>query len=527
VHFPVNTILVEVQLMDRQNRDRVGGINRRGFLEGIAAGTVASLSLSSPAHAQESPGQLLGQDSGLPKGTPVRVLPVLGYRLESPKKLASWKSYGDLHEQGAVEAEARRIEADLKELARQAEFPIEISPTQLVMDENQAKAVAATDTDLLIMFASGGDYSLYTTLATSKAAKVMFVRYRTRPYYLFYVIAHWHFLRRLGDSFVEPNMDIDDIVIDDYNELLWRMRSVYGLKNAKGTKMLAIGGLAAYSDPGQELGPAHAKEVWGYEIEVVPREDFAARLKQARSDDSVMADVERETQAFLDRPNLTLETQRKFVFNSFLTLRVCCELLREKKAFNFGFDYCMRPEVIEMLDTPPCLVLALANDIGYTAYCHTDLTHTCPGVFLRWTASKPTLVCNTHFPHDGIITVAHCAAPMKMNGVSNEPVTVMTHYESDYGAASRVHYPLGQTVTVVIPSVSFTGWQGFRGKIIENQTLEACRSQMNIAMDGDCRALVREMKGFHAQVVYGDYLREVGYALKQLKKLEWRNFSEA
>ena len=38
--------------------------------------------------------------------------------------------------------------------------------------------------------------------------------------------------------------------------------------------------------------------------------------------------------------------------------------------------------------------------------------------------------------------------------------------------------------------------------------------------------LVREMEGFHAQVVYGDYLKEVGYALKQLKKLEWRNFSE-
>jgi hypothetical protein len=28
------------------------------------------------------------------------------------------------------------------------------------------------------------------------------------------------------------------------------------------------------------------------------------------------------------------------------------------------------------------------------------------------------------------------------------------------------------------------------------------------------------------QVVYGDYLREVGYALKRLKKIGWENFSE-
>jgi len=27
-------------------------------------------------------------------------------------------------------------------------------------------------------------------------------------------------------------------------------------------------------------------------------------------------------------------------------------------------------------------------------------------------------------------------------------------------------------------------------------------------------------------VVYGDYLREVGYALKKLGKIQWENFSE-
>jgi len=34
------------------------------------------------------------------------------------------------------------------------------------------------------------------------------------------------------------------------------------------------------------------------------------------------------------------------------------------------------------------------------------------------------------------------------------------------------------------------------------------------------------MQGFHTQVCYGDYLREIGYALKKLGRLEWQNFSE-
>jgi len=93
-----------------------------------------------------------------------------------------------------------------------------------------------------------------------------------------------------------------------------------------------------------------------------------------------------------------------------MALGVVKNLMKETGASNFGFGPCMGRPVIGLLDTPPCLILALANDEGYTAYCHTDLTHTTPGVLLRWIAGRPSFVCNTHFPHDGIYTVAHCAA---------------------------------------------------------------------------------------------------------------------
>lgn len=227
----------------------------------------------------------------------------------------------------------------------------------------------------------------------------------------------------------------------------------------------------------------------------------------------------------LKTPNVTLQTQRKFVVNSCLALGVCEQLLAETGASNFGFARCMGGQVIEMLDTPPCLVLSLANDAGYTAYCHTDLSHTFPGVLMRWIAGRPTFVCNSHFPHDGLFTVAHCAAPRKMNGRDYEPATIMTHFESDYGAACRVEYTKGQTVTVVIPNLRCTKWQGFRGTIVESPAYPACRSQMEIAIDGDWRRLMAEMEGFHTQIIYGDYLREIGYALKKLGKIEWQCYS--
>ncbi len=496
-------------------------ITRRGFLGGLTAGA-AALPLVSIAQ----PGSGADADAGLPQGKPIRVLPALVYHLETPQEKTSWRSYGEVSTPAAVEAEAARIAKDLQDLAARAGFPIDMLPVALVKDEAGAQAAAATDADLLLMFAAGGWGPLYQILAAGPAAPVMYIRHQTRPYYLWHEIAHWRFLRRNEDATVEPNMTADDIVTDDYNEVLWRMRAVYGLKNAKGTKMLAIGSLAAYSEPGQRLGPGHARDVWGYGIEIVPREEFARRLNEARADSRVTEAAERRARAFLERPGVTLQTERKFVFNSFLALGVCESLLKEKEASNFGFDLCMGRPVIEMLDTPPCLILALANDEGYTAYCHTDLTHTCAGVLLRWIAGKPTFVCNTHFPHDGLFTVAHCAAPMRMSGTAYDPVTIMTHYESDYGAASKVQYRLGQTVTVVIPNLHCTKWQGFRGKIAEIPSLPACRSQMNIEIDGDRRALLKEMEGFHAQVVYGDYLKEAGYALRRLGRLEWRNFSE-
>jgi len=42
-----------------------------------------------------------------------------------------------------------------------------------------------------------------------------------------------------------------------------------------------------------------------------------------------------------------------------------------------------------------------------------------------------------------------------------------------------------------------------------------CRSHMDISIEGDWQKLLRDMAGFHWMLSYGDYLKEIGYALKK------------
>jgi len=503
-----------------------GELSRRRFLGGLAGGALAGAVQAkvSSVPAASAGETVAGQP--LPVGAPLRVQPVLMVQLNQPVEKASWRSYGGIETLAAVDREVQRIEAELKQLAAEAEFPANVLPLLKLSDPEQAQRVAGTDADVIVLFAASGRTEWVDTLVQAKTPLLMFLRHRSGPFYLWYEIVHWRFLRQNGDRMCVPNVDVGDIVVDDLSALLWRLRALYGLKNAKGTTMLAIGGLTAYSELAQENGPRCAQETWGYRLESISEEEFARRLAKARTDADLVQRAERSTEELLSQPAVTLQTDRKFVVNSFVALEVCKQLLRETGATNFGFARCMGRPVIEMLDTPPCLILSLANDEGYTAYCHTDLSHTLPGVLLRWIAGRPTFVCNSHFPHDGIMTVAHCAAPRKMNGKNYEPATIMTHFESDYGAACKVQYTKGQTVTVVIPNLRCTKWQAFRGSILESPSYPACRSQIEISIDGNWQKLLAEMEGFHTQVVYGDYLREVGYALKKLGGIEWQSFSE-
>jgi hypothetical protein len=489
-------------------------VSRRGFLD-AAAGTAAltKVGVTTPPVR-----------SALLPGKPLRVKPIFAWALNVKRELTSWRGYGGLTTRAEVDQEARRIEADCRKLAEAAEFPIEMLPLAMVNSTDEAAAAADSDADVLLVYASAGPTKWFEILAASAKPNVMFLRQNSGPFYLYYEIADFRFLRKSEERPREANMDAEDIVVDDYGDVLWRLRALYGLKNARGTRSLAIGGLRSYSVPGQKLGPAHVRDAWGYGLVTVSDEEVGRRIAAARADPGVMQQAEKQTAELLAQPNVTLVTERRFVVNSFLALKVFKDLMKENDCTNVGVANCMG-SIIRVLDTPPCLIFSLLNDEGYTAFCHTDYTHTPPGVLLRWISGKPSFISNSHFPHHGSLTLAHCATPRRINGRDMEPAKIVTHFESDYGAATRVEFTKGTAITNIIPNLTCTKWQGFRGTIVDTPNYPACRSQINMTIDGNWKKLLHDIEGFHTVTCYGDYLKEVGYALKRTG-VKWENLSE-
>jgi hypothetical protein len=76
--------------------------------------------------------------------------------------------------------------------------------------------------------------------------------------------------------------------------------------------------------------------------------------------------------------------------------------------------------------------------------------------------------------------------------------------------------PLGQVVTNIVPDFKAQRWTGLLGRIEASPLLPICRSQIDIRYKCSDDLLARHMPGFHWMTGYGDYLREVGYALRKV-----------
>ncbi len=63
-------------------------------------------------------------------------------------------------------------------------------------------------------------------------------------------------------------------------------------------------------------------------------------------------------------------------------------------------------------------------------------------------------------------------------------------------------------------------WVGLLGEIVAHDLLPICRSQIDIKFTCPSQLLAERMPGFHWMTGYGDYLKELGYALKRVG-IQW------
>ena len=503
-------------------------MNRRAFLELSALGT-ASVSLAgiTPVYAGRqiedwNPDKPLSQFSRA-----LKVQPVLMYTVSHYRKQRSFKSWGGIQNDEAADLEASRLTQELRTLQKESEFPVEILPVAKVKTVEDAEKVHRRDYDAIIICPARGGGDLLRACISKKKDNIIFARKSSGPVYYWYEALSVKYLQTENETTDEAlkqgkYVHVEDVVIDDIDELKWRLRALHGVKNFLGTKIVTLGGpWGKYSPQAPEI----ARNKFGMEIIDVSYEDLAGRVKSARADKRLVRKSKEWAKRYVAIPGTTLKTQMPFVENCFLLYCIFKDMMIEHNTNAFTIRNCMAA-IMPMSETTACLTLGLLNDEGYMAFCESDFVIIPPGVLLRHISGKPVFLHNSTFPHNGEVTCAHCIGPRRMDGVNYDPAEITTHYESEYGAAPKVEMPIGQKLTFIDPEYSTGRWLGFKGQVIGNPYYEICRSQQDVRIIGDWKRLKSEVRDSHWVNVYGDYLKEAGYAARKLG-LTWDNISDA
>jgi hypothetical protein len=506
----------------------VTDLNRREFM--TATGAAATAAFALPALLSKSYGAAGRSNRQQPVSRRLIVQPVFNCEIYERKPATSWRVTGAIQTEQELRQEEQHIKADLDKMASSADFPLEIRPLVTVRNVEQAAAVTKEEYDVMIIYAARRNVQVLEALAVPEKWNLIFVRHRSGPLYYMYIGAHTHFLRKRRDEFGQPGMDVHDIVVDDHAELLWRLRAFYGLKNTIGKRIVAVGGPGGWGADGREA-PDRARQAWKLDIVTVSYPDLGERIKKARQDESLLSRCRNETDKYLAQKDVVLETSKDFVYNAFILYEVFRDLLDEAQTDAITINSCMST-IMPISQTTACLPLSLLNDEGYIAFCESDFVVIPSGILLRYISGKPVFFCNPSFAHDSgdaalrepIMTVSHCTAPRMMDGKEPEPARILTHYESDFGAAPKVQMRKGQLLTMLNPDFAGRRWLGLAGTIIDTPFHDICRTQLDVAVKADRERLAEEVKGFHWMVAYGDYLREVGYAA-QKAGLTWQKLA--
>jgi hypothetical protein len=472
-----------------------------------ALGGVALTGLSWSALAATGP-----EVHPAPPRRPLVVKPVFIYATYQPAKQTSWRAWGGIQTQQDADQEVVRIKGELEKLRTAVDFPVQFLPVASVHNAAElAKQPDVASADVLLVYAAGGWVE-----GLEKYGKhvVFFLRHHSGPVSLWYEIVSPHYLRQRTDEQKIKGVEPNDVVVDNQNELVWRLRSLCGLVNTLGTKILAIGGPGAWAQPGQVV-PDLVRKKFKFDIKTISYDDLGKLIQAAKQDAAEMALARQRAADYVKLPGTSMEIKQQPLDNAFLLEQVFRKLMAANGCKALTINGCMGT-IMPISETSACMCLSTLNDDGYMIFCESDFVVIPAGVLLVNISARPNFLNDPTYPHDGIITLAHCTAPRRMDGKNLEPARILTHFESDYGAAPKVEMRSGQKVTNIIPDFKVDRYLGLRGEIVCAPFLPICRSQIDIKIACPDQVLAEKMVGFHWMTIYGDYIKEAGYALKKI-----------
>ncbi len=522
-------LTIKIKIMERRNfllncSGLAGGISALPLFASGNTSSILSSDFTNSEQVAHSRSEIMNRI-----GKPLIIKPILVYNLLERKEGDSWREWGGMKTQQDVDNEIVRINKELKKLELNADFLTDILPLSDVNTDEKAKKAKDTDCDVILLFAAGtAGNTMYSKewldmLTNTKKHVIMFLRHKSGPIYLWYEIAHTKLLRNASEEITHGSMDVHDIVIDDYNKVLIRLRALYGLKNIQNTTIVAIGGIGSW---GGHIAPVKEaiNNLWQLNVKTVEIGEMKSMVEKIREDKLVMRQAQKDAEDYVSQNCIiSINTKKEFIVSTFILYYVFKDLMEIYGAEGLTVNGCM--SLGKIVNTTPCLAFSLLNDEGLMAFCESDFNVIPSGILLRHIAGKPVFLNDPTFPHDGITTCAHCHSPRRMNGKDLEPTHIYTHCESDYGAAPKVEFRKGQKITNIIPNFNHDKWVGFTGTITDHPFYDICRSQFDCTIDGNWRKLLQNMGGFHWMTCYDDYLQEMSYVAKKVG-IQFENISD-
>ncbi len=286
---------------DSQGRQRCCGcsghdiaeLSRRGFLEGAVLGGTALTGLTWP---------LLGaaQDElpAPPPRRPLVVKPVLIYSVPTRAPQTSWRNWGGIQTEADAEGECARINTELKQIQTQADFPVSVLPLSPVKTVKAIEAIPdLASADAVLLYAAGGD--IYGIEKLGKPV-IVFLRHRSGPVSLWYEIVSPRLLRAHTDDLKIVAIDDGDVVVDSLDEVTWRLRSLCGLVNTRGARIVAVGGAGAWAHGNDVVSMVKTK--WKLDIRELPYAELGSLIKAARTDSAAVSLARHRAEVYLKQP---------------------------------------------------------------------------------------------------------------------------------------------------------------------------------------------------------------------------------
>ena len=83
-------------------------------------------------------------------------------------------------------------------------------------------------------------------------------------------------------------------------------------------------------------------------------------------------------------------------------------------------------------------------------------------------------------------------------------------------------FPSGTRFTAISTDFESESWFGMKAEVIDAPFRPICTTQINVTYGVPSAQLAARMQGFHWMLGYGDYTKEVGYALRRVG-IQWED----